>query len=338
MPNFDVLRFFREHNIEFHSAGRNVSSGNVVIHCPFCGSGDHGAHLSVNISKGVYRCFRDPSNHKGGPLRLVQALIGCTYARAQQIIGYEGIAPEADLYGRVKALLDPDALPPSQRTIKFPKDFRRFDPTKMRCIPFLTYLNRRGIDTSDPALDTLSDRYCVRYAVTGPYRNRIIFPVHYHGKLITWTGRTISSKEEIRYKTLSTDLERAWKEGTRPAIDKITNCLLWYDVLWMSKAHTVVLVEGPFDALKVNILGSKHGICATCFFTSVASENQMNLLHVLLPRFKHRYLMLDQGTMAKADQLAAALCTLDVEQLRLPDHIDDPGDLDEQSLLKLCGR
>jgi hypothetical protein len=116
----------------------------------------------------------------------------------------------------------------------------------------------------------------------------------------------------------------------------INNYLLWWDHLIDCDADTIILVEGPFDALKVTTLGWTRGIVATCFFTQSPGPLQIDLLHELLPKFEKKYLLLDQGTLPALITIASELQTLGVEPLRLPIGVKDPGELTGEQLEELA--
>jgi hypothetical protein len=197
-----------------------------------------------------------------------------------------------------------------------PEEFKPFRdlPSAER---FVNYLYMRGFEESEAL--RLTENYDVWYCTRGEYQGRIIFPVVYRGQLLGWTGRSIYTGERLRYKT----------EGA------LTGQLLWYDDLLECEAETIVLCEGPFDALKVAILGRPRGIVATCFFTSGLSEGQLDRLHSLLPRFRRRYLVLDRGAVGATLRASVRLKALAVETRWLPAEIKDPGLLNGPELYRL---
>jgi hypothetical protein len=134
---------------------------------------------------------------------------------------------------------------------------------------------------------------------------------------------------------MTRDKELARRAGLEPAIGPPEDYLLWYDRLRKADADTLYIVEGPFDAWKVAVLGRRHGIVATCLFTSKISQSQIDYLHELLPRFKHRYILLDQGTLPTVIKAVGELSSLGVKSKYLPPNVDDPGELDERTLLRL---
>lgn len=328
--SFDWLKFFDDHSIPYVTTGPNVSAGRAAIKCPFCGPDDPSEHLVVNLRGSNWWCWRRRTDHKGrAPEWLIQNLIHCTFDQARVLTG--GVALNDDFLNQIQELLTPtiEKQLPRDRSIELPKEFKPFTGLPSS-LPFVNYMTRRGFSRSR-VTDFFTKRYGVRYTTTGAFKNRIVFPVIYNGRLVGWTGRTISAHEEVRYKALTTDAERAEKEQVPVALAPINHALLWFDRLRKTTNDTIILTEGPFDALKVAELGRARGVSATCFFTSAPTEPQVELLHELLPRFKRRYIVPDEGAVHFALQTAQRLSSLNVEVRMLPDGVKDPGDLDKDT-------
>lgn len=326
---FQWVQFLEQNHIHFATSGPNVSRGHIAVHCPFCGSQDPSQHMSLNLQHGGWNCWRN-DNHSGkSPTYLVQALLGCTRERAQSIVGEAVFIPD-DFLGAVRGLIAPQQEPP-RAPITLPPDFKSFSQPLPSGQRFEKYLLKRGFTIRD--IRRMTRRYGLRYCTQGKFKGRIIFPVKFEGRLMTYTGRTIYPDIELRYKTLSYDPELE----EVPAFGPISDYLLFYDKLMANKhdADTVVFCEGPFDALKVNVLGRAHGIMATCFFTASPSQSQIDMAGDLVSVFRRRYLMLDRGTLATALRTQIDMSTLIHKVLTLPKHYKDPGELDERGLLEL---
>lgn len=328
---FQWVQFFESHHIHYATSGPNVSRGHVAVHCPFCGAQDPSQHMSVNLKHAGWNCWRN-DNHSGkSPVYLVQALLACSRERAQAIVGESVFIPD-DFLGTVMGLVAPQQTV-VRKPIKLPAEFKRFDahlPSARRYVEYLTGPDRQFTLNQ---VHRMTTRYGLRYATQGKFAGRIIFPVTFEGQLMTYTGRTIYKDTELRYKTLSYDPELE----EVPAVGPISDYLLFYDQL-IENDHdcdTLVFCEGPFDALKVNVIGRRHGIAATCFFTASPSQGQIDLAGDLVDVFKHRYLMLDRNTLAVALRTQIDMSTLIHKVLTLPKHIKDPGLLDERSLLQI---
>jgi hypothetical protein len=321
---FDWTRFFEQHRIDFQASGSNVSRNHVAIHCPFCGRDDPSMHMSVHLEGKGWRCWRHPQHRGKSPAKLVQALLGVSWERAKAMVGETVYVPD-DFMSRVQAQINPPKAP-TPKAISLPKEFKAFGKGLPSERPYRNYLLGRGF--TDKQIDTITKRYGVRYCTSGPYSGRVVFVVRYEGEIVSWTGRAISKSQELRYKALSADPERAEREGSQVAHSAISHYLLWYDRIRDTDARTLVLCEGPMDALKVDMLGDRYGICATCFFTSSPTDRQVELLHTLCPQFKRRILLLDRGTLALAIRVTAGLSSLDVKLEEVPQGLKDPGEFD----------
>jgi hypothetical protein len=325
---FDFVEFFRRHRIEYATSGPSVTKNNVAIHCPFCGGADHSQHMGVSLLGKGWRCWRNPAEHKGRhPFRLVKALLGCSTTEAMRITGTSHVPVSADLLERVKQLMEGDVIESEAEALEppvMPSTFRHLNDGLPASFPYRTYLEARGYTDEDlPWLDWLG----LRYATRGAWKGRILFPVRVYGKLVSWTGRTIWPSEELRYRTLSVDWEKAKYGGDRPALTPINHSLLWHDSLLDADADTFVAVEGPFDALRVVQVAGDDGVFATCLFGSSPTDEQVNLLYDILPRFKHRYLLLDGDMMAASLRVADQLSATGLVPRFLPEDLKDPGDV-----------
>lgn len=322
----DWINFFEINRIHYATSGPNCSKGNLITHCVWCGQSDESQHLVVNLEGKGFKCWRDRSHAGKNPAKLIQALLGCSWDQANQLAGQAKSLPN-DFMAKVKQSLMKQEVECKPNNLKWPVDFKPFS-TLPSCKPYWAYIRSRGFILRD------AYRYNVLYASQGLYRGRIIFPVVVNDILVGWTGRTIYPTETLRYKTLTNDRDKAEDFNEIPAPAPISNFLLFYDRL--KDADTIVLTEGPFDAWRVNVLGEQMGCVATCFFTSTISKAQLNLLHELLPRFKNKFLLLDQNTFSKTARMKADLSSLGVVVKRLPNGVKDPALLSSTKELQDC--
>lgn len=327
---FNWISFLDSHNIYYATSGPNVSRGNIAVHCPFCGAADKSQHMSIHLDGRGWKCFRNKQEHKGkSPVYLVQALLNTTLERAKAIVGDSVFIPD-DFMGAVMKQLQPPT-PAKKKRLIMPDEFIPIEDN-YKCKHALAYLTGPDRQFTKEQVLHLTRDYGLRFAKRGPQKDRIIFPVEFEGQLVSWTGRTIHKSVDLRYKTLSVEPE----DPNEPAaLGPINDYLLWYDLLTGDDGDTLILCEGPFDALKVMVLGLDHGIDATCFFTASPSARQIDLLHDIADRYKYRYLLLDRGTLGTAMRTSALMSAIQMRILSLPSNVKDPGLLDEKGLLKL---
>src|SRR6185312_1653280 len=88
--------------------------------------------------------------------------------------------------------------------------------------------------------------------------------------------------------------------------------------------RVLVLCEGPFDAMRVEMLGASFGIHATCIYSKSALPVQVALLSAVTHKYDELYALFDQ------DAFAAGLGLPDYlgfESLQLPRNVKDPAEL-----------
>lgn len=329
---FDWPRFLSDHGIEYVTEGANVARNNIGIRCPFCGD-DPSHHMGISLSGRGWSCWRREGHRGKHPAKLIAALLGCGFARARAYVEADSAVID-DFEGQMEALLKSE-----EATIHvapaIPREFRRFSDERITTIkkPYYRYLMRRGYTPKQ--IIRLTDRYQVYYAMRGPFAGRIIFVIEESGIVTSWTGRAVTSKAKVRYKALTTDPASASLENLQPAIRRTTDSLLWYDTLRKTKGDALFITEGPFDALKIAVLGRSLGAFATCIFTSHASRRQLDLLHDILPNFKRRIVLLDDGALAVGTRIAAELSGLAAEAWPMPEGVKDPGELTRPQLVAL---
>jgi DNA primase len=140
------------------------------------------------------------------------------------------------------ALLTREEAPPAP-----PGAWDRFLPAS-RDDACLDYLYDRGFDKPERVADTFD----LRYSPRGEYAGRLLFPL-YDAALEpkAWTGRTIRNREP-RYKTLETD-DAASLVATSPAHVAVARG---------TPNTSLIVVEGPLDALKINAYAGMREVVA----------------------------------------------------------------------------
>lgn len=321
---FDWVRFLDGNHVPYKTTGREQ----IGINCPFCPD-DPSLHMSINLEGRGWRCWRQPAAHYGrNPNRLVAAILHVPISVAASITGSNTFIPVNFLERVTNTLTPKEHIPP--KPLKLPQEFRSLTPS-VAGRAYNNYLLNRGYTLKQIIEFT---RYGMYYCTRGPYSGRILFTVIANGRLVTWTGRTVSRRDTLRYRTLSPDPDKAADEGMQPALGPITDYLLWYDELTTCDADTIVIGEGPFDALRIRVLGRQDGIVGTCLFTSNITAAQINLLETILPRFKRRILALDRNTMPTALRIQTQLGRMGLMLRMMPEDLKDPGELKDRAALR----
>ncbi len=303
------------HSIEYVERGPHTSHGNLQINCPFCPN-DQTHHMGISLRDGFFNCW-DNENHRGrSPVRLIQALLQCSRLQAESLANSQVILP-LDNFAAVIASLSQETIKTEDKVehVVFPPNIRTIVDKGMGR-RFIDYLVTR--DYTREEAKHLCEVYWLMYAITGPFAYRIIIPIEMEDGIVTWTGRDITGTSETRYKTLS-------KEESRCSIKE---ALFGYkSLIEDNTAHTLIVCEGPFDALRVDFFGYPFGIRGTCLFGLQASDTQISLLTTLSDKFKYKYICLDAGAIVLQLHLLRKLEFLGFKGLTLPQSYKDPGEL-----------
>lgn len=309
----DWIDFLESHHIPYDIRGKNVSGDHVAIACPFCAGTDPSRHLVINLGGAGWHCWRNRQHRGRSPVRLICVLLNCSVEQARAMAGENHPILSDDLVAATEKILTP-AVVESDPVLVRSALFKPFvgQYTSQR---FVHYLRSRGFP---PPIEDLSKTYDMYYAVTGPFFGRVLFMVRsLLGEIMGWTGRSIYPEERLRYRS----------EGP------IGHYLLWLDRLPRPKSHTLVLCEGPMDALKVNVFGRSLGVDATCCFTSSPTRWQVDHILGLGRRYRRNCVMLDRGEVANMLVTTDALSTLRPESIWMPARTKDPGDIGSVSEL-----
>lgn len=180
---FDFVACFRELQLPYWTAGKNVRPGAVNICCPFCG--DHSNHCSGIPATGQVLCWRCGSH-------TLQALL--------KAVGKQEPRYYLQKYGTRTAKHHRQA--PEEKQVaghcKLPAVEKELNPRAA------AYLEARGFDP-------VWLQYVYDIRSTGPvgrYKFRIVIPVYYRGELVSFVCRDYTGRQEIRYMTATRDEEQ----------------------------------------------------------------------------------------------------------------------------------
>lgn len=287
MTHLNWLRILNGAGIEYVERGPNVKRGEVNIKCPFCGQADPSHHMGLNLTTGWWACWRN-QNHRGkSPLRLLVKLLRCSFQRACELAGITGDYIDPDGFDAVAArVMQRDGVDRVEEVrrdfLQLPREFRDLEyrgATRRHC----DYLiHARGFRERD--LDHLNDHYQIRAAVSGDFRDRIIFPYLVNGEVVTWTGRAIADST-LRYRDL-------------PILESLVapKRTVYNHDSAIQGGEVLLVVEGPFDSLKLDCYGAEWGARAVALSTNSITEDQIYLLEELSTRFRRTLMMMDNAS------------------------------------------
>lgn len=214
METFDVITFLDDKGIEYFTEGKNISSGWIGIHCPFCE--DFSTHGGINLSSKAFSCFR--CGEKANAIKLVAKLLGISQKQASGIV---------KRYFDLKSIISPKEKVYSNK-VKLP-----LAVTKNFESAYIDYLEKRKFNS-----ELLIAKYDLfAGGLSGDFKFRIVAPVYLDRQLVTFVGRDITGLSDKRYKNLANELSVIPCKQTLYNIDSVRD--------------TAIVVEGIFDVWRI---------------------------------------------------------------------------------------
>lgn len=329
MNNRDkILDFLNDNHIYFSEKGNNVKQGNVNIKCPLC-TNDPSEHLGIQLKTGKWGCWRNTEHRGSNFVKLVMVLLNCPYKEAQHLFGSSTILLEDNnnFFDNINMLLNKSSTEEVCNKVggseKIKIDTCLFKKIKKRgsTNPYWSYLKRRGF--SDTRwLYRVANVLCCNQAGS-VWNGRIIFPVYYQKKLVTWIGRSIFKNEQLRYRDLR------FRESVRYP----KACIYNYDDAIIG-GSTLFITEGVFDCLKMQYYCS-HKYKIVSLFTKTFTQEQFYLLFKLSKKFKNVQILFDIDASEQACLLKKELnitSKIDAHVCALPEGYNDPGEFGNEAV------
>lgn len=295
---FNAIKFYTDFHIDYSDSGhKRTRPGWVQIHCPFC-IGSKGYHLGFHLATGAYSCWRCG---KHSQVDVVKATLNCSTSEA-----FETIKGYTDLRGSAKTSQGRKEGA-SKKSLKcvFPEGTGELSDRHRK------YLEKRKFDP-----DKLVKLWGLKGTlVGGRYKWRILAPIIFEGQMVSYQGRDITNKSELKYKACAKEEEVIDHQNVVYGLDNV-------------KGKVCVIVEGLADVWRL-------GYGAVCCFGISWTLSQVNLI---ASRFKTVYVMFDGGEDAankQAYKLACLLSARGVEVEILELESGDPGDMPQDEADKL---
>lgn len=134
--------------------------------------------------------------------------------------------------------------------------------------------------------------YLVVAGTQGTYHDRILLPYVVDWEIVSWTARAIADAR-IRYLDLSKD----------ESIIEPKKTLYNHDAAFEG-GELLLVVEGPFDALKLDLYGREWGVRTVALSTNSISDQQIYILEEAAHNFKQVLIMMDNaGQLGVVDSM-----------------------------------
>lgn len=253
---FNIIQFYQDHKIDYHLSGKNVMDGWVNIQCPFCK--DESNHLGVFINRPrKIKCWR------------------CGEHTLPELLSQFSDKDIKTLYKEYKAEGE-DAEIVEEKKEKTRVDFKEIQKTFSKNSDVIIvkygykhYLLKRNFDPAKIELE-----WGVRGGIeTGDYRYRLMIPIYSKGQIVSFQGRDVTGKQDVKYLTC---------HGTN-----IKNYLYGIDYVYGDR---VIITEGVTDVWR---LGKGNAIAT---FGIEYTKKQIEL--IVKRKFKHVIVFFDSEPQA----------------------------------------
>ena len=285
---FDAQRFLEDNNIDIPARNANCNDGWVNCQCPHCD--DRSNHLGFNLATGQVHCWRCGASDL---IDTIKALCNCSTKQAFEIKKQYSIILSDDEYEKPIYHNTEIEVPGS----KLLKQHKR-------------YLESRNFDP-----DFLENKYDLRGTlIAGLFSYRIITPIYYNNKIVSYQGRDFTNKQDLRYITCKPEHEIMHHKNILFNLD---NC----------KNKSVIVVEGVYDSFRIG-----DNSCST-FGISYKQEQ----VALLAKKFDRIFTLFDgeQQAQEQAIKLCRDLALVGKEAINVCLDEGDPADQSEQDIYEL---
>ena len=250
-------QFIKDYLLEKLNCDYRLSSNNRELMIPSVFiEHDYKRHMSINLEKGVWQCFK--TGQQGNFIKLFSILEGISYKAAESKLLFQGI--ESGMWDLWEEKSIPPVLPSiitrNVDTSDFtPVSIDSYDSNNQLVVRAWTFLMDRKLFNTK---DYVEAPFYV--ATEGKYHGRVIIPFKDHdGDTFFFQARSLLQTVSPKY------LNPSSENGI-----KSSNILYPFD---FEEDH-LCICEGPTDAISLNL----QGLNATCTVGSTISNVQMQIL------------------------------------------------------------
>ena len=308
-----IIELLEQYNIPYIKSGKNVGKKAIAgVHCPFCGD-DFGYHVGILKYKNYYyyKCWKN-SSHKGSIDKLFSVLLSKSIDECKNLLTLD--LNNVILYTENE---EEEKKLGGVQNLEFLPEFKPINGKGIYSI-FQEYLKRRGFNN----VEETKNRFNLKCCISGLWAYRLIIPIYFEHKLVSWSGRSIN-ENLLRYKDLSIN----------ESVRHVKYNLFDYDYINNSITNKLYVCEGQFDAMKLSLYSKNN---ATCIFTTSIRQEQIELLYKLSLKYKELILILDKNAEVQSMLLMKELSFMkNLKFQYLPIGIKDAGELTKEQITEL---
>lgn len=289
MDKQKVINIYNNLGIRCWDKGNNVTIGWVNVQCPFCA--DASNHCGVNPTTQIFSCWI--CGMKGSFVDLLVKLTDLPFSECKNIIEDSTVSfkkraidqIKEDLYG-----IEEEESQTSENIVTvLPRTFELITENTRSSL-LRDYIKKRNL-----SIHTLIEYGC-GICRAGDYMHRMIIPVYYQGKLVSYQGADMTGFSDLKYQSAPLSMGR------------INDYLYGLDEI----NRRMIVVEGILDKWRTG----KEAVAA---FTSTVTEAQIKL--ILSMELEELYFCFDPEVLAyykakkQAEKFRPFISTVEVVKL-----------------------
>lgn len=284
---FDAQSFLEDYNIPFAVEGKNTQTGWVNIDCPFPNCNDTSNHGGFNLSKSYYNCWKCGFHYLNDTISI---LINVSRREADSII------KEYDIHTSQTVIKE--SIKNKRGKLELPKG------TAPLQFVHKQYLRKRNF-VPEELVVTWDLQGVWQF---GDYKYRIIAPIYYNNKLVSYQGRDITDRSPYRYKACAKKNELIHHKYILYGLDYVQNM-------------SMIIVEGITDVWRL-------GKGAVALFGVGYTIQQIRMIK---KKAKKVFILFDYAATEQADKLSweLAILGISVEIINAP-FTEDPGSMKQE--------
>lgn len=211
------VELLKDYHVPFQVEGHKHSRpGWVNIPCPFC-TGNPGWHLGWNLKYGYFNCWRCGGKKTVSTL---STILGIPTDQVKELIR------QYKLKSRISTN---DEIIVSKKPFMFPSGTTELQWFHER------YLNKRGFKNNGKLLGTGP----IAHLDNINFKMRIIFPIYWGGRIVSFQGRDITGKSKLKYITCPKNREILFHKD------------ILYTINGFDYKKPLIVVEGVTDVLRI---------------------------------------------------------------------------------------
>lgn len=219
-----IRKLLSDYNIPFVADGEHQhnTAGWVNVHCPFC-SGSPNFHLGIDEERLACHCWRCGGHNI---IKTLSALLHLSETSVHALLRQYG------LQSSVKITTRRTSAHVQTKAFRFPRPYTSLTTKGMR------YLENRGFDAEKIARKwRLKETGPVSYLDKVSYANRIIIPIFWDRKVVSFQARDLTGLHPAKYMACPKSRERIHHKN----------------IVYTSPKHkeTMIVVEGPADVWRL---------------------------------------------------------------------------------------